>query len=208
MVWIEMKSNYKDEQLIDLVHENSDEAKAVLFDRYKSNIDYLIKKYTNAAKRLGMDLNDLNQEALLGFTDAILNFDSKKDASLATFICLCVERKIKKACVKAGTIKNKAMKDTLSLEYMYKDLELPLRDLIVDIDSDPFVKVAEEESYKELTNEIRKSLTDNEREVFELLICGLSYKDIAEILDKDPKQIDNARERIKAKINKILKNRA
>lgn len=202
-----MISDYEDGKLIELVHENSDEAKSILFHRYKSKIDYLIKKYTNPSLSLGIDINDLNQEALLGFTDAILNFDEKKDASLTTFICLCVERKIKKALIKAGTIKNQTMKDTLSLEYIYEDIDMPLKELIEDVDSDPLVKVSEEESYKELLNEIRNNLTDNEEEVFELLIAGLTYKDIAVILDKEPKQIDNARERIKFKIRKILESR-
>ena len=202
-----MISDYEDGKLIELVHENSDEAKSILFHRYKSKIDYLIKKYTNPSLSLGIDISDLNQEALLGFTDAILNFDEKKDASLPTFICLCVERKIKKALIKAGTIKNQTMKDTLSLEYIYEDLDMPLKELIEDVDSDPLIKVSEEESYKELLNEIRSNLTDNEKEVFELLIAGLTYKDIAVILDKEPKQIDHARERIKFKIKRILESR-
>ena len=197
----------QDEELIELVHENSEEAKSALFNKYKDKIDYLIRKYTPVAKTLGIDIKDLNQEALLGFTDAILNYDSSKDASVATFICLCVERKIKKACLKAGTIKNKTMKDSLSLEYMYEDINLPLKELIEDVDSDPLIKVSQDEEYEELLRSIRETLTDNEREVFELLIAGLNYKDIAVILDKEPKQIDNARERIKTKIKKILEVR-
>ena len=144
-----MKSEYTDEQLIDLVHENSEDAKSVLFDRYKDKIDYLIRKYTIVAKTLGIDIKDLNQEALVGFTDAILNYIPGKEASLSTYICLCVERKIKKACIKASTSKHQAMKDTL----------------------------------------------------------GLGYKDIAEVLDKETKQIDNAIQRIKGKIKKILEER-
>ena len=197
----------QDEELIDLVHENNEEAKTALFNKYKNKIDYLIRKYTPAAKALGIDLSDLNQEALVAFTDAILNYDSSKDASLATFICLCVERKIKKACIKAGTLKNQAMKDTLSLDYTYEDINLPLKELIEDVDSDPLIKISQDEEYKELLKSIKESLTDNERDVFELLIGGLTYKDIAVILDKDPKQVDNARERIKAKIKKIIENR-
>lgn len=197
----------QDEELIDLVHENNEEAKTALFNKYKDKIDYLIRKYTPAAKALGIDLSDLNQEALVAFTDAILNYDSSKDASLATFICLCVERKIKKACIKAGTLKNQAMKDTLSLDYTYEDINLPLKELIEDVDSDPLIKISQDEEYKELLKSIKESLTDNERDVFELLIGGLTYKDIAVILDKDPKQVDNARERIKAKIKKIIENR-
>ena len=202
-----MKSEYTDEQLIDLVHENSEEAKSVLFDRYKDKIDYLIRKYTIVAKTLGIDIKDLNQEALVGFTDAILNYIPGKEASLSTYICLCVERKIKKACIKASTNKHQAMKDTLSLDYTYDDINLPLKELIEDVDSDPLIKITEQERYEELLEKIRSSLTDNELPVFELMILGLGYKDIAEVLDKESKQIDNAIQRIKGKIKKILDER-
>jgi RNA polymerase sporulation-specific sigma factor len=202
-----MKSEYTDEQLIELVHENSEEAKAILYDRYKDKIDYLIKKYSIVAKTLGIDIKDLNQEALVGFTDAILNYIPGKEASLATYICVCVERKIKKACIKASTNKHQAMKDTLSLDYTYDDINIPLKELIEDVDSDPLIKITEQERYEELLEKIRASLTDNELPVFELMILGLGYKDIAEVLDKESKQIDNAIQRIKGKIKKILQER-
>ena len=189
------------------MHENSVEAKDILFNRYKDKIEYLIRKYSIVAKTLGIDINDLNQEALLGFTDAILNYEESKNASLPTFICVCVERKFKKACIKASTAKNQAMKDTLSLEYEYDNINLPLKEIIEDSDSDPLIKITEKERYEELLDEINKSLTDNESEVFQLFISGLKYRDIALILNKEPKQIDNAIQRIKTKIKKILQNR-
>lgn len=202
-----MKSEYTDEQLIELVHENNEDAKAILYDRYKDKIDFLIRKYTIVAKTLGIDIKDLNQEALLGFTDAILNYIPEKEASLVTYICLCVERKIKKACIKASTTKHQAMKDTLSLDYTYEDINMPLKELIEDVDSDPLIKITEQERYEELLEKIRSSLTDNELTVFELMILGLGYKDIAVVLDKESKQIDNAIQRIKFKIKKILEER-
>lgn len=202
-----MKSEYKDEQLIELVHENSEDAKSILFNRYKDKIDYLIKKYVIVAKTLGIDIKDLNQEALVGFTDAILNYIPEKEASLSTYICVCVERKIKKACIKASTTKHQIMKDTLSLDYTYDDINTPLKELIEDVDSDPLIKITEQERYEELLEQIKKSLSDNELPVFELMILGLDYKDIANILDKEAKQIDNAIQRIKSKIKKILEER-
>lgn len=202
-----MKSEYSDEQLIELVHENNDEAKSILFNRYKDKIDYLIHKYVIVAKTLGIDIKDLNQEALVGFTDAILNYIPGKEASLSTYICVCVERKIKKACIKASTAKHQAMKDTLSLDYTYDDINTPLKELIEDVDSDPLIKITEQERYDELLTEIRKNLTDNELPVFELMVLGIGYKDIAKILDREAKQIDNAIQRIKAKIKKILHDR-
>lgn len=202
-----MKSEYSDEQLIELVHENDDDAKSVIFNRYKDKIDYLIRKYSVVAKTLGIDIKDLNQEALVGFTDAILNYLPDKEASLATYICVCVERKIKKACIKASTLKNQAMKDALSLDYTYDDINIPLKELIEDVDSDPLIKITEQERYDELLENIRSSLTDNELPVFELMILGIGYKDIAEVLDKEIKQIDNAIQRIKSKIKKIIEDR-
>ena len=202
-----MRSEYTDEQLIELVHENDENAKSILFERYKDKIDYLIKKYVIVAKTLGIDLKDLNQEALVGFTDAILNYIPEKDASLSTFICVCVERKIKKACIKASTTKHQAMKDTLSLDYVYDDVSQPLREIIEDVDSDPLIKITEQERYEELVQNIRNNLTDNEQAVFELMILGLNYKEIAEVLDRELKQIDNAIQRIKGKIKKILNER-
>lgn len=208
MAWKEMTSNgYSDEQLIELVHENSDEAKTMLFNRYKDKIDFLLRKYNKIAKNLSVDMTDLNQEALVGFTDAILNYDSTKNASVSTFICLCVERKIKKACIKASTNKNRAINDALSLEYIYEDIDASLKELIEDSSSDPLNQIEEEEEYEELIAKIKSSLTKAEDEVFELLIIGLTYRDIAEILDKETKQVDNAIQRIKLKIKKILENR-
>ncbi len=202
-----INNGYTDEQLIELVHENSEEAKTMLFDKYKDKIDFLLRKYSKVSRNLGVDMKDLKQEALVGFTDAILNYSSCRDASLSTFICLCVERKIKKVCIKAGTNKNRTINDALSLEYFYEDIDTSLKELIEDSSSDPLNKIEEQESYEELLTKIKSSLTDTENEVFELLIIGLNYRDIAEILDKENKQIDNAIQRIKTKIKKILENR-
>lgn len=204
-----MISEYSDEHLIELLHENSDEAKDILYERYKGKIDYLLKKHSVLAKSLGIDLLDLEQEALVGFTDAILNYNSNKDASLVTFICLCVERKIKKACIKAGTQKNKAMKETLSLDYDYdsEEGESSLKDIIEDKDSDPLKQITQKEEYNELLKEIKEEFSPQENEVFELMLIGLNYKDIALILDKMPKQVDNAIQRIKIKVRKVLEKR-
>ena len=59
------------------------------------------------------------------------------------------------------------------------------------------------EDEKDLVKEVGKVLTDFEIQVFELKINGFDYKEIAEILDKDIKAVDNALQRIKLKIKKI-----
>ena len=60
------------------------------------------------------------------------------------------------------------------------------------------------ENEKKIIELTKESLTDFEQQVFELKIANFSYKEIAEILDKDKKSIDNALQRIKTKMKKVL----
>ena len=55
--------------------------------------------------------------------------------------------------------------------------------------------------------EKKKSLTDLKNKYYNLKLDGFDYKEIAEIVDKDLKAIDNAIQRIRNKIKKIMKNK-
>ena len=65
----------------------------------------------------------------------------------------------------------------------------------------------EEEDYNDLLNSIKYKLSNTENEVFSLMISGFNYKQIAKILNKTPKQIDNTMQRIKIKIKSVLSER-
>lgn len=200
-----MYNNYDDNELVFLVKENNEEAKDILYEKYSYIIDIIIKKYLNMAHTLGVEYNDLHQEALIGLVDAINCFDDSKNASLKTFISLCVERKLVGAIKRAGRIKNKIIYDSWSLEHQYSQYDQPLKDIISDNnENNPLVNIEKEESVNELVTNIKKELSDSEYEVFSLMISGLNYTQIATLLDKQPKQIDNAIQRIKNKVKKIL----
>ena len=99
--------DYKDEQLIGLMRESSEEAKDILFDKYRYIIDIEIKKYMSMASMLGYDYNDLYQDALVGFSEALNDYREDKAAALSSFITLCVDRKLQVSIIKAGRLKNK-----------------------------------------------------------------------------------------------------
>ena len=61
-----------------------------------------------------------------------------------------------------------------------------------------------EELEEKLLSKIKDKLTDLEESVFTLMINGFKYKEIAEILDKDEKSIDNTIQRLKSKIRKVI----
>jgi len=155
---------------------------------------------------LKIDNNDLYQEAMLGFSDAINSYSSDKNASLKTFISLCTERRVQNFIKKANTKKSRLFSDSLSLDNQISDESDTFINFISDNNkNNPLINLEEEEKYEELRERIDAILSASEKEVYELLICGFNYKDIATLLDKDPKQIDNSIQRIRNKIRDMLK---
>lgn len=199
---------YGDEQLINLLHESSEEAKDILFDKYKYIIDIEIRKYMSMANMLGYDYNDLYQDALVGFSEALNCYREDKAAALSSFITLCVDRKLQVSIIKAGRMKNKLISDSLSLDYQYDQFTSPLRDIISDNSlNDPLENIIKNEKLSSLTKKIEESLSSSEYEVYALMISGLKYGEIALLLNKNPKQVDNTIQRVKHKIKNIIEDK-
>lgn len=197
-----------DNELINMVRESSDDAKDLLFEKYKYIIDIELKKYSSMAKQLGYDYHDLMQDALLGFSDALNSYRDDRYTALSSFITLCVDRKLQVSIKKAGRKKYKLLNDSLSLEYVYKQYASPLMDIISDNkENDPLESILKEETFKELLEDIQNHLSKSEYEVYSLMINGLKYDEIATLLDKNLKQVDNTIQRVKTKIKKILEER-
>ena len=199
---------YGDEQLINLLHESSEEAKDKLYDKYKYINDIEIRKYMSMASMLGYDYNDLYQDALVGFSEALNCYREDKAAALSSFITLCVDRKLQVSIIKAGRLKNKLISDSLSLDYQYDQFTSPLRDIISDNSlNDPLENIIKNEKLSNLTKKIEESLSSSEYEVYALMISGLKYGEIALLLNKNPKQVDNTIQRVKHKIKNIIEDK-
>ncbi len=195
---------YNDVELVQLVKENNDDAKDTLYEKYKYIIDIIMAKYKKVFYVLGMDLMEVRQDAMLAFSDALVSYSSEKETTLATFISLVIERKIQNCIRKADTIKNKKHNENYSLDYEYEAYNKPLSELVGDRNADPLVKVESKEAYEELVTKIKEILSPMEYEVYKLLISGFSYIDIAQILNKEPKQIDNTIQRLRAKVKELI----
>lgn len=201
-------TDLNDSELLSMIKESSEEAKDLILKKYKYIIDIEMRKYSNMARSLGYDYNDLYQDALVGFSDAINSYRDDKNAALASFITLCVDRKLQVSIKKAGRLKNKLLTESLSLEHVYNEYTSPLMDLLSDnSENDPLENILKEENLKELIDTIKKELSGNEYEVYSLMINGLKYDEIATLLNKNLKQVDNTIQRVKNKIKKILDER-
>lgn len=204
MINEELKST-NDSELLMLYHEDDEDAKNLLFHKYKFIIDILIKKYNKYLISLNIDYQEIYSECTVGFSDGLKSFQEEKNASLATFITLCIERRLGNIIRKYNREKYKGLQETYSLDYAYGDNDIRLIDIISDdYEHDPLKNMTEEEGYFELVNSIKDKLTAREFEVFVLMIRGLSYIEISKILNNTPKQIDNTMQRIKNKIRNLL----
>lgn len=198
-------SDCNDYELIGMVRESSEDAKDILFNKYRYIIDCEVKKYSKMASIFGYDYSDLYQDALVGFADALYSFREDKDASLSSFITLCVDRRLIGSVKKAGRLKNKLQREALSLEHKYEQYTAPLAEFLSDkLANDPLSNIVKEEKFKELIDEINDVLSPSEHEVYDFLISGLKYDEIALLLGKSLKQVDNSIQRIRNKIKKIV----
>ena len=191
-----------DYEVLSMVADNED-ATELLFKKYKPLIVGLAKKIYGMAQNTGFDLNDLVQEAMIGFSTAINTFDENKDTTFFTYAKTCIERRLYSLIKSASRFKHQLLNESYSVEDLATDSR-SLENLLEDSSSNPESKLIDNENTKELIKNIQKTLTNLESAVFELKISGFNYKEIAEILDKDSKSIDNAISRIKLKVQKYL----
>ena len=68
----------------------------------------------------------------------------------------------------------------------------------------PEEMVINRENVKNLERTIEKELSTFEKEVLDLHLTGMGYAQIAKVLGKDEKSADNALQRIKGKLKKVI----
>lgn len=198
--------DFNDNELIAYIKEDNEEANNIIFEKYRPLIAGAASRMFNYCKNSGLELNDLIQEGMLGLNQALNSFDTTRDVTFYTYAKTCIERKIVSLVVSSRRLKHKILNESISIEiYNDNDEFVNLDKLLSDSSTDPETIMFDNEQNNELIDKIKNQLTPFEQQVFELKINNFNYNEIAEILDKDSKSIDNALQRIKIKIKeKIL----
>lgn len=199
-------NEYPDNEVVNMVCDN-EEATDLLYEKYKYIIDILLSKYRAVLKYHNLDVLEVRQDAIIAFMDAIKNYNQEKNASLPTFITICVNRKIQNVIRKSSTIKETVLRESFSLDYTYgDDDETTLADIIIEENSNPELKVISKENYNILVSKIDESLSPFEKEVFDLMINSFQTEEISKLLNEPVKKIYNTTHRIRDKIKKLLEN--
>ena len=166
-------------------------------------IDWILKEYSkilsfNAQKYylIGAEQEDLLQEGILGLLKAIKFYDETK-SSFSSFAFLCIRREMISAIRKANTQKNSVLNEALTTSSMIEDSSNV--DNYISSENNPEEAYLLKEEIKEFKNFSDKNFSKFEKEVLKYLIRGYSYREIAKILSKNLKSIDNTIQRIRKK---------
>lgn len=196
-------NEYPDNELINMVCENNEEASDMLYNKYNYIVTAALKKVLPKARRLGIEYEELKQEALVGFSDALVSFNQDKDASLRTFITLCVERRLNNYIKKMETFKEKVNKETISLDQEIDEDKHSLYEIYGGNEKNPESTMIENEEIDAIFKTISKRLSNQEKEVLKLLIDGYKSEDIATKLNIPIKSVYNYVSRLRNKIKDI-----
>ncbi len=188
--------DYNDYELIYLAQESNEVAINIIYQKYKPIIYKKCYKYLPILK--GIELCDLVQECYIILDYAIKNFNQDNNNTFYTFFNVCIDRYLVSEYKKSINTKNKVLNESISIDSL-DDENNSLLD-VISSNNTPEQELLVNEGISNIYNKIINKLTDLEECVFILKIQDFSYKEIANILDKDIKSIDNAMQRIKNKI--------
>ena len=198
-------SQYSDAELIDLLRRGDGSVMYHICNKYKD----LVKNKAKSMFILGADSEDLIQEGMIGLFKAVRDFDCGRDASFYTFAELCINRQMYTAVQASRRRKHFPLNTYVSLDSESggeDDREgTNLRELLADrTELSPEELFLDKERVSYLEKVIEEELSDFEKQVLDLYMTGMSYSQIARVLGREEKATDNALQRLKGKIKKML----
>ena len=190
-----------DEDVAVLAQNGDGQALAYLLNKYKNFVRSKARSYF----LIGADHEDIVQEGMIGLYKAIRDFQPSRLASFRSFAELCVKRQIITAIKAATRQKHVPLNSYVSLNKPLYDEESDstLLDVIEGRVTNPEDLYISQEDLSRIQSQISEVLSDLEKQVLDAFMDGKSYQEIAELLGRHVKSIDNALQRVKRKLFKF-----
>ncbi len=190
-----------DEELIQSLRSGDALIMDFIMDKYKG----MVRKKAKAMYLLGGENDDLIQEGMIGLFKAVQDYAVDGGSSFHTFSDLCVSRQMYSAIEASQRKKHIPLNSYISIYSEEGNLEqYDVLQGSKDMQSSPEELLLGKEYQEAFEQKLKEELSELENRVLYLHVRGEDYKTIAELLDKSPKTIDNALQRIKNKAKSIL----
>lgn len=193
----------------------TDEAVAELARGYDGDaLEFLLNKYKNFVRAkarsyflIGADREDIVQEGMIGLYKAVRDFRSSKLTSFRAFAELCITRQIITAIKTATRQKHRPLNSYISLNKPAYDEDSDR--MLIDVISSAKVSNPEDiiigrEDYSTIESKMGKLLSPLELQVLRKYLEGKSYLEVASELNRSVKSVDNALQRVKNKLEKLI----
>lgn len=178
--------------------EKAKQGSSIAIEKIFRAYNGLIKSSANKYFSVGLENDDLIQEAMIGLYKAIQGFDSQKKGNFTAFAKLCIKRQLISTIKAANRQKHKALneglwKDEISPEEISRSSDI--------VQVSPESLMVGKESIKELYDQINEKLSPLESKVLFLHAQGLDYETIGKKLNISKKTIDNSLQRTRKKLS-------
>jgi RNA polymerase sporulation-specific sigma factor len=192
-----------EEELVKLAQKGCEESGEYLIRKYKE----LAKTKANLYFIAGADRDDIIQEGMIGIFKAIKSYDDTKQTSFRTFVELCINRQILSAIKQAARMKHFPLNTSVSLNKPVSNdsqKSTLAETLSANSNYDPEALLLIKEVMDYIERDGSRVFSDLECIAWNQYMQGKSYIEISKSLGKSPKSIDNAIQRTKRKLAKIL----
>lgn len=184
-----------DETLCAMVASGDREAEETLVKRYNRLVRQITRPYFLA----GGDSDDLMQEGMLGLMKAVREFDCSKEASFRTFAEVCIRNRVYSVLRAAAREKHSPLNHSISIETPFFESNSYTAIDGHDALENPEDLVIRREKRNHDLFRINQRLSPLERRVLSLYLDGLTFSEIAGVLHKPSKSVENAVQRIRRK---------
>jgi RNA polymerase sporulation-specific sigma factor len=147
--------------------------------------------------------DEFAEKNLQAGVDAIKTFNTEKDVTFYTYANTCIKTNIISAMRQTFRMKNRILNNSCSLDKLIEDTNHSYYDVFRDESNEPNMILIKEEEKSELISSIKKKLSKGELVIFELKLNGLSNGEIADLLNKDKKYVENTMFRINKKYKEV-----
>lgn len=199
---------FLDEEIIALIRQGDLQAQEYLMGKYKPLVRAKARTYFLA----GADQEDIIQEGMIGLYKAVRDYQPERQASFFVFADLCINRQIITAVKSATRQKHIPLNTYISLnkQAFEQDADgLTYLDLLRGGENDnPETVIIGQESKSRMESNMGRMLSKFEAKVLTYYLQGKSYVEIAKLMEKPEKSIDNALQRMKRKLEKFLTEKA
>ena len=174
------------------------DAEAVLAARYYA----LVRACARPLFLTGGDGEDLIQEGMFGLIRAIREYRADGSASFRTFAEVCIRNQLYSALRAAARGKNAPLNESVSLDLPFFDSDSYAAGAFDLASADPEFLIADRDYVRSVLESTKKQLSEFEAKILGYYLDGLTCQEIAQLVGKSPKSVDNAVQRVRQPLNK------